>query len=122
MFDLKVFVHATLVGVVMQLVLMAAVHFNAYVANNIFLLGGMTITAVAGYLYGMDTGKGWLTSATGGAIIAGICALVGVGTSVVLKDAPQTVIPFFTAICVLTGAVGGLFGQMSANIRAMGRR
>ena len=122
MFDPKVFVRATLVGVVMQLVLMAGVHVSVYVAHNVFLLGGMTITAVAGYLYGMDTGKGWFTSATCGAIIGGICALAGVGTSVALKDAPQTVIPFFTAICVLTGAVGGLFGQMSANIRAMGRR
>jgi hypothetical protein len=30
-------------------------------------------------------------------------------------------VPLFTTICVVTGAVGGLFGQMSANLKKMGR-
>lgn len=122
MIDLKVFIRATIVGVVMELVLMTAVHFSTYVAHNDFLFGGMIITAVAGYLYGMDAAKGYFASATGGAIVGVVAALVGVGISVAAQDAPQRVIPFFTAICVFTGAIGGLFGQMSANIRRMGRR
>ena len=122
MFDIRVFVRAAIVGIVLQIVLMVGAHFSAYIAQQGFLLGGMTICAVAGYLYAMDTGKGYFTSATIAAIIGGICALVGIGASVALRDAPPHIIPMFTTICVLTGAIGGLFGQMSYNIKTMGRR
>ncbi|MGN6516627.1 MAG: hypothetical protein ACTHLR_12410 [Rhizomicrobium sp.] len=120
MIDVRILVRAAVVGVVLQIVLMVLVHVSTYFERHIFLLGGMTIAAVAGYLYAMDTGKGYFTSATIAAIVGGVCALIGVGFSVVLHDARQSVIPFFTAICVGTGAVGGLFGQMSANLRKMG--
>ena len=120
MFDIRVFVRAALVGIILQVVLMVLVHVSRYVAQHAFLLGGMMITAVAGYFYAMDTGKGYFTSATIAAIVGGLCALTGVGLSVLLQDARQSVIPSFTAICVVTGAVGGIFGQMSANLKKMG--
>ena len=120
--DIRVFIRAAIVGVVLQVALMVAAHFNAFVEQQVFLLGGMTISAVAGYLYGMDTGKGYFTSATMAAILGGGTALVGVGVSVALHDAPAHIVPLFTTICVVTGAVGGLFGQMSANLKKMGRR
>ena len=120
--DIRVFIRAAIVGVVLQVALMVAAHFNAFVEQQVFLLGGMTISAVAGYLYGMDTGKGYFTSATMAAIIGGGSALIGVGVSVLLRDAPPHIVPLFTTICVVVGAVGGLFGQMSANIKKMGRR
>jgi hypothetical protein len=104
---------------VLQVALMVGAHFSTYIAQQGFLLGGMTICAVAGYLYAMDTGKGYFTSATIAAILGGFCALVGVGVSVALRDAPLHIIPMFTTICVMTGAVGGLFGQMSYNIKTM---
>ncbi|HEY4123362.1 MAG TPA: hypothetical protein VGM36_02035 [Rhizomicrobium sp.] len=122
MIDIRVFVRAAIVGIVLQIGLMVAVHFVAFIEQQGFLLGGMTISAVAGYLYGMDTGKGYFTSATMAAIMGGLCALVGVGVSVALHDAPTHIVPLFTTICVVTGAVGGLFGQMSANIKKMGKR
>ena len=120
--DTRVFVRAAVVGIVLQIALMIAVHFVAFVERQGFLLGGMTISAVAGYLYAMDTGKGYFTGATIGAILGGGAALVGVGVSVWLHDAPPHVVPLFTTICVVTGAIGGLFGQMSANLKKMGRR
>ena len=52
--------------------------------------------------------------------LGGVCALVGVGASVLMHDAAQAIIPLFTAICVGTGAIGGLFGQMAAKLRSMG--
>lgn len=123
MFDRNVLVRALIVGVVMMLALMVGVHFSAYLAHNDFLFGGMMITAVAGYLYGMDAGRGYFSSATAGGVIGIVTALIGVSVSVaVLHDAQQNVIPLFTAVCVLTAAIGGLFGQMSANIRRMGKR
>lgn len=119
MIDIRVFTRAAIVGIVLQIALMIAVHFIAYIERQGFLLGGMTISAVAGYFYGMDTGKGYFTSATMAAIIGGGSALIGVGVSVALHDAPLHIVPLFTTICVVTGAVGGLFGQMSANLRKM---
>ncbi len=120
MIDTRVLLRATIVGIVLQLVLAVASHVSAYVAMHFFLFGGMMISATAGYLYGMGSGKGYFSGATGGAIVGGVCALVGVGTSALMQDAAQSVIPVFTAICVLTGAVGGVFGQMAAKLRAMG--
>ncbi|MGN6149168.1 MAG: hypothetical protein ACTHPD_11560 [Rhizomicrobium sp.] len=121
MLDIRVFVRALIVGVVLEIALMTATHFIAFVEHQGFLLGGMTISAVAGYLYAMDTGKGYFTSATMAAIIGGISALIGLAVSIALQDAPTRVVPLFTTICVVTGAVGGLFGQMSANMKRMGR-
>ncbi|HSM95664.1 MAG TPA: hypothetical protein VLT91_06455 [Rhizomicrobium sp.] len=120
--DIRVFIRAAVVGTVLQVVLMVGAHFSALIERQGFLLGGMTISAVAGYLYGMDTGKGYFTSATMAAIIGGGAALIGVGVSVAMHDAPVHIVPLFTTICVVTGAVGGLFGQMSANLKKMGRR
>ena len=120
MFDIRVFTRAVIVGIVLQVALMVLVHVSPYVAQNGFLLGGMMITALAGYFYAMDTGKGYFTSATIAAIIGAVCAMIGVGLSVLLHDARQSVIPFFTTICVITGAVGGIFGQMAANLKRMG--
>ena len=120
--DIKVFGRAVLVGIVLQIVLMLGAHVSVFIAEQGFLLGGMTICAVAGYLYAMDTGNGYFTSATIGALLGGLCGLVGVGVSVGLHDAQPRIIPLFTTICVVTGAIGGLFGQMSANLKKMGRR
>jgi general stress protein CsbA len=120
--DIRVFTRAAVVGIVLQIALMVAVHFVAFIERQGFLLGGMTISAVAGYLYAMDTGKGYFTSATMAAILGGGSALIGVGVSVLLHDAPPHIVPLFTTICVVTGAIGGLFGQMSANIKKMGGR
>jgi hypothetical protein len=118
--DTKILLRATIVGIVLQLALAFGAHFFTYVANHYFLFGGMMNAATAGYLYGMASGKGYFPGATGGAIAGGLCALVGAGAAVLMQDASQTIIPLFTAICVVTGAVGGLFGQMAAKLRSMG--
>jgi hypothetical protein len=118
--DSKVLFRAAIVGIVLQLALAAGAHYIAYVAKHYFLFGGMMIAATAGYLYGMGSGKGYFPGATGGAIIGGVCGLAGVCASVLMQDASQAIIPLFTAICVGTGAVGGLFGQMAAKLRSMG--
>ncbi len=120
MIDSKTLLRAAIVGIVLQLALAAGAHFFVYVAKYYFLFGGMMIAATAGYLYGMGSGKGYFPGATGGAIVGGLCALIGVGVSVLMHDAAQQTIPLFTAICVVTGAIGGLFGQMAAKLRSMG--
>jgi len=115
----KVLLRATVVGIVLQAAMYVVGHFSVWFAVNVFGFGGMMISAVAGYLYAMDTGHGYFPGATGGAIAGGLCGLVGIALSVVLGETVSSYIATGTAIAVMIGAVGGLFGQMAANLRAM---
>ena len=97
-------------------------HFLPWIALHVFMFGGMMISATVGYLYGQDVGKGYARCALAGAIAGGVCALLGIAVSVMLGDTQPGILVLGTAISTLTGAVGGLFGQMSASIRAFARR
>ena len=122
MIDLRILIRALIVGTVLQVGMVVLGHFNAWVREHVYQFGSMMISATAAYLYAMHAGKGYFPGATAGAIVGGLCGLAGIVVSVVLKDTPSCVIPVGTAICVLTGAVGGLFGQMAANWRAFEQR
>ena len=102
-----------------QIALYALGHYSNWVAAHVVGFGALMISASAGYLYAMDKGRGWFASATGGAIAGGICGLIGVALSVALGDMDQSFIAIGTTISVFVGAVGGLFGQMAANMRAL---
>ena len=122
MIDFKLLQRATFVGLVLQIAMYALGHYSDWVQINVFGFGGMMISAVAGYLYGMDRGRGWFPSATGGAIAGGICGLIGIALSVALGDTRQDFIATGATISVFIGAVGGIFGQMAANLRAINNR
>jgi hypothetical protein len=122
MIDGKVLLRATFVGIVLQIAMYVLGHYVPWVRLNAFMFAGMMISATAGYLYSMDASLGWFAGATGGAIAGGVCGFIGVGLSVLLGDTPSTMLATLTAIAVLVGAVGGPFGQMAANMRAMGGR
>jgi hypothetical protein len=113
---------ATFVGTVLQIAMVVIGHFVPWVALHVFMFGGMMISATVGYLYARDVGKGYGDGALGGAIAGGVCALLGIAVSVVLGDTQPAILALGTSISVLTGAIGGLFGQMSAAILAWGRR
>jgi general stress protein CsbA len=117
--DFKPLQRATFVGLVLQIVLYALGHYSGWVEANVVGFGGMMISASAGYLYAMDRGRGWFPSATGGAIAGGICGLIGIVLSVILGDTQQSFIAIGATISVFVGAVGGVFGQMAANLRAL---
>ena len=67
----------------------------------------------------MHSARGWGASAFAGAIAGGTCGIIGIAVAVVLQELPMLALIVGTLICVLTGAVGGLFGQMAANMRKM---
>jgi len=100
-------------------VLVVSGHFSHWVEIHAFQFGGMMIAAIAGYLYGMHSARGWGASAFAGAIAGGTCGIIGIAVAVVLQELPMLALIVGTLICVLTGAVGGLFGQMAANMRKM---
>jgi hypothetical protein len=113
---------ATFVGTMLQITMVVIGHYVPWVALHVFMFGGMMISATVGYLYARDVGKGYGSGALGGAIAGGVCALLGIAVSVVLGDTPPAILALGTSISVVTGAIGGLFGQMSAAILAWGRR
>lgn len=120
MIDIRILLRATIVGLVLQLALAVVAYLFVAVAKYYFLFSGMMIAATAGYLYAMGSGKGYFPGATGGAIAGGIGAFMGIGALVIARDAAPDLLPTFTAICVFTGAVGGLFGQVAVKLRSMG--
>ena len=120
MIVLRPLVIATVVGIVLQVAMYVLGHFSRWIAVNVFDFGGMMISASAAYLYAMASGKGYFSSATGGAIAGGICGFIGIAFSAALGDSRASYIATATAIAVFVGAVGGIFGQMAATLRAMG--
>lgn len=121
MIDFRALMRATFVGIVIQVAMVVIAHFVAwFLHSNMYLFALMMIAATSGYIYAADTGRGFFVGATAGAISGGICGLVGIAISVALRDAPQNFIPLYTAICVFTGAVGGIWGQVSANMKRAG--
>lgn len=120
MIDIKALVRALIVGIVIEIAMVALAHFVPWMLTHFYLFALMMIAATAGYVYAADTGRGYFTGATAGAIAGGASGLAGLVVSTALGDIPQTLIPLDTAICVLTGAVGGLWGQVSANMKRAG--
>ena len=118
MIDPRALVRAFIVGTVLQIVLVILCRLSPWIMQHAFMFGGMMIAATAAYLYAMDVGRGWFAGATAGAVIGGVCGFVGIVVAVTLRETAEIVIPYAVAICVLTGAVGGLFGQMAASWRA----
>jgi hypothetical protein len=108
---------AILVGTPLQMLTVLLGHFGGLLAAHAigFLFAEMMISATVGYLYAQDVAKGYGRGAYGGAIAGGVCALVGIAVSVPLGDMTPDVLVLRTLICVLTGAVGGVYGQLAAD-------
>jgi hypothetical protein len=117
MLDAPALRRAILVGTPLQMLTMVLGHFGGLLVSYEigFLFAGMMISATVGYLYALDASKGYARGAYGGAIAGGVCALIGIAVSVLLGDMAPKVLMLRTLICVLTGAVGGIYGQMAAD-------
>ncbi len=107
---------AILVGTMLQLVAVLIAHLSLWIETHAFLFAGMMISATVGYLYAQDVAKGYAKGAYGGAIAGGLCAL-GIAVSVLLGDMTGRMLVVRDLISVLTGAVGGVYGQMAADWR-----
>jgi len=119
MFDTPLLRRVTIIGLAVQLLLSLAGHFFPWVAMHLFMFGRLMISASAGYFYGMDFGRGYAVGALGGAIAGGLCLIPAIALSVLLGDTEAPMLAIGTGACILTGAVGGAFGQMAAFIRRL---
>jgi hypothetical protein len=116
MIDIRILRYAIIVGTTLQVANSLLRHIgwtNDYYAQ----FGGMFISGVAGLLYAREVNRGYRAGAAGGAVGGLVCAVVGVALAVTLRDAPPVLIPLAMLVCTLTGAIGGLFGQLGASIR-----
>ena len=98
---------ATIVGLVLQVAMVVVGHSNQSV-KNLYAVGGMGFSLVAGVIYGVVAGGGTYGSlAGGGALAGGVCAFVGILVSHLLGDVPASLLLLGTVSSVITGAIGG---------------
>ena len=103
---------STAVGTVLQTAMVVAGHSNRAIAN-LFAVGGMSLSLIAGALYAVlarDTTLG--AAVIGGGVAGGVCALIGIFVSYVLKDVPATLLALGTLSSAVTGAIGGWLGRL----------
>jgi hypothetical protein len=111
MINPKIFQRAAIVGTVLQVAMVVIGHFVPWVAQHVFMFGGMAISALAGLLYARETAAGYGPSALGGAAAGAVCALIGIAISVLLHNTQPAILAIGTASSAVTGAIGGLIGQ-----------
>lgn len=98
----------TMIGTVFQLGMIVVGHYNAFVRENVFAFGGMGISLIFGAIWAARGAVGRGNAFVGGAMVGGICALIGIAASVVLGDIPAAVLAFGTAGSAVTGGIGGI--------------
>ena len=102
---------ATMIGTALQVGMVVAGHFIPVVRDNLFAIGGMGISALAGWLAMRGHSAGASAAAGQGALAGGISAVIGIGVSVLLGDVPPSLLALGTASSVVTGLIGGLIGR-----------
>jgi hypothetical protein len=113
---------AALVGIVLQVALAVLAHYAPWIGAYANRLAGMMISATAGYLYAMDVGLGFRRGALGGAIVGGVSGLAGMMLAQSLGERPDDPLALWTMISVLTGTLGGVFGEIAIRWNAILRR
>ena len=107
----KALINATVIGTVLQLIMITTGHFVPAVAAQ-FAIVGMLISLVAGLLYARAAKGSWADSLLGGVIAGGVCALFGIAASVVWGDTAQNILLLGTVGSAVAGAVGGAIGKL----------
>jgi hypothetical protein len=103
---------ATGIGLAAQLAMVIAGHYVPFIKDKVFAIGGMLISLVAGLIYARLAAEGWAPSLVGGLVAGGLCAFLGIGLSVALKDTATLILAFGTLGSALAGAVGGAIGKL----------
>ena len=112
---------ATLIGTVLQVGMVVSGHTNPAV-KNLFAVGGMTISLVAGVAYVLLAPRTDDRSSLslGGTIAGALCALIGIAVSYVLGDVPASLLALGTLSSAVTGAIGGGLAALARGRGAAG--
>ena len=119
MFDGRLLQRAALTGIVLEIALVTAGYFLPWVRLHVFEFGAMMFAGLAGLFYARDFARGYGRGALGGAIVGGTSGLIGISLANILGEVALVVLPFGTALLIFVGAIGGLFGQLGADIRKL---
>ena len=112
--DTRALMSATAIGTAGQVAMVLAGHYNVGIAN-LFAVGGMSISLLAGVLFAILSRPSTLGSATvGGLLAGGICALLGIAISFALGDVTASILLLGTVSSAVTGAIGGSLGWLIA--------
>ena len=76
----KALVTATVIGLILQLAMVIAGHYSNSI-KDLFAIGGMGFSLIAGLVFAQIARAGWSSDLTGGAIAGGVCALLGIRRS-----------------------------------------
>jgi hypothetical protein len=110
--DRTALIKATAAGSVLQLAMVLAGHHWPAI-RGLFAVGGTGFSLIAGLLFMYWTrSAAWSAALGGGAIAGGVCALIGIAVSVVLKDVPSALLITGTLSSVATGVLGGALGKL----------
>jgi hypothetical protein len=117
MIDLKILRRAVFLGVILEvsLVIGGAVWPSSRYG---LLFGAMLISAVAGFFYARELGKGFGAGLLGGTLTGAACGVVAVVGAAFAGIEHETYIPYGVMVLTLTGAVGGIFGELDHRLRA----
>jgi hypothetical protein len=115
--DPKIMGRALIVGLLLEVGLVAAGHYRPLLKSHYGLFGCMMIAGTAALLYARDLARGYVSGALGGLVVGAACGLAAVGAANFLGDRPDIFLPYGVMVCTLVGAIGGLFGQYAAWIR-----
>lgn len=99
----------TVFGTVIQTAMVLIGHWVTPVAN-LFGPLGVTISLIVGLLWSREYASRFTRGAGGGAVVGGLCALIGIGISWGLGDVEAVILALGTASSAVTGALGGLAG------------
>jgi hypothetical protein len=111
MLNTRALMIATLLGTVLQVAMVVLGHSNTSIAN-LFAVGGMGISLLAGALYTWTARGGGISGlALGGLIAGGACAFIGILVSYLYGDVPATLLLLGTVSSLVTGALGGWLGR-----------
>jgi len=101
------FRESLIVGVVLQLLMVICGHWIEFIKLNVFAIGGMAISLAAGVMYARRARVSRARSAVQGALVGGICALIGIVVSYALGDVAANILVLGTLSSAVTGAIGG---------------
>lgn len=98
-----------LIGTVLQTAMVGVGHWVGAV-SQLFGPLGMAISLLVGLLWARGAAVDGRQGATGGAIVGGACALIGIAISVALGDVTAVILLIGTVSSAVAGAIGGVIG------------
>lgn len=107
----KALINATVIGTVLQLIMVGVGHFVPAVAA-LFAPIGILLSLVAGLIYARAAKSAWSDSLLGGVIAGAVCALLGIAVSCLLGDVQPIILVIGTLSSAFGGVVGGAIGKV----------